>query len=264
MWVPLSLSLSPSLLLLFPFYWFHCLSSSPLSPSVSLLQSHSPGVSSSPPVLPSFPKAGPDRESGVDKPHSKLLEERLPRPLAYHSHWGDQPLTHQRAGRQTESHLEIPPPSFSLLQCCSLWLSNWEVKSWVSLKCSREFIYFTAGIVYPAQAARKFWASRHWEVTDDCCALVIPLWLQLTLLLEPSVGESHALASLLIWVFRWCTAGTSALPTALPGNIAFPDLDTSSNFERNLSDIYCLETPRWSFALMAQPSDSTLDLFWQQ
>lgn len=50
----------------------------------------------------------------------------------------------------------------------------------------------------------------------------------------------------------------------LPGNIAFLDFDTSSNLERNLSDIYCIEIPFWSSVLLVQPADSTLDLFWHQ
>lgn len=48
----------------------------------------------------------------------------------------------------------------------------------------------------------------------------------------------------------------------LPRNIAFLDFDTRSNFERNLSDIYCTEIPHWSSALLAEPADNTLDLFW--
>lgn len=47
----------------------------------------------------------------------------------------------------------------------------------------------------------------------------------------------------------------------LPGNIAFLDSDTSSNFERNLSDIYCIEIPFWSSVLLVEPADNTLDLF---
>lgn len=50
----------------------------------------------------------------------------------------------------------------------------------------------------------------------------------------------------------------------LPRNIAFLDFDTSSNLERNLSDIYCTEIPFWSSVLLVQPADSTLDLFWHQ